>query len=155
MLVQSFLHRAVSTNDVTPQPPSTRARSESLDARYERRHMQRDEAAKRDAVQFISPVGLVGVGRRTGRGGGGGPGAGGSNLTYNSDTEGNMAVDGVTTESGGSSLSAVLVGRKRRRVVVESDSDGEEVNAEEATERRRPVVVIGRLGGGGKQGWVT
>ena len=45
--------------------------------------------------------------------------------------------------------------RKRRRVVVESDSEGEEVNAEEATERRRPVVVIGRLGGGGKQGWVT
>ena len=49
MLVQSFLHRAVSTNDVTPQPTSTRARSESLDARYERRHMQRDEAARRGA----------------------------------------------------------------------------------------------------------
>ena len=90
-------------------------------------------------------------GERAGRGGGGGPGAGGSNLTYNSDIEENTAVDGVTTESGGSSLSAVLVGRKRRRVVVESDSDGEEVNAEEATERRRPAVEIGRLGGGGKQ----
>ena len=40
-------------------------------------------------------------------------------------------------------------------MVVESDSDGEEVEAEEATGRRRPAVELGRLGGGGKEGWVT
>ena len=75
-------------------------------------------------------------------------GAGGSNLTHNSDTEENMMTDGTTAES---------EGRKRRRVVMASDSDGEEAEAEVEVEtrRRRTAVAMGRLGGGGKEGWVT
>ena len=73
-------------------------------------------------------------------------GAGGSNLTHNSDTEESMMTDGTTAES---------EGRKRRRVVMASDSDGEEAEAEVETRRRRTAVAMGRLGGGGKEGWVT
>ena len=92
-----------------------------------------------------------------GRGGGGGQGAGSSNLTHNSDTEEDIAAEGTAAEAGRreGSLSAVLVGRKRRRVVEDSDSEGEVAEAGEAAGRGRMAMGPGRLGGGGKRGWVT
>ena len=73
-------------------------------------------------------------------------GACGSNLTHNSDTEESMMADGKTAEP---------EGRKRRRAVMASESGGEEAEEKVATRRRRTAVKMGRLGGGGKEGWVT
>ena len=80
-----------------------------------------------------------------------------TNLTHNSDTEEHIAAEGTAAEAGRreGSLSAVLVGRKRRRVVEDSDSEGEVAEAGEAAERGRTAMGPGRLGGGGKRGWVT
>ena len=89
---------------------------------------------------------VVGGSLRATLGAGHAEGAGGSNLTHNSDTAENLMTDGTTAES---------EGRKRRRVVMASDSDGEEAEAEVATRQRRTAVEMGRLGGGGKEGWVT
>ena len=89
---------------------------------------------------------VVGGSLRATLGAGHDEGAGGTNLTHNSDTEESMVADGTSAES---------EGRKRRRVVMASDSGGEEVEAEVATRRRRTAVEMGRLGGGGKEGWVT
>ena len=89
---------------------------------------------------------VVGGSLRATLGAGHAEGAGGSNLTHNSDTEEGMMTEGATTEP---------EGRKRRRVVMASDSDGEEAEAGVATRRRRTAVEMGRLGGGGKEGWVT